>query len=339
MIRRFDVAVLGADSAVGAAVLELLAERRFPAGEVSALALDAEEDATVEFAGTQLLLDDARGFDYAQVQLAFLADDDERYMAEAERAADAGCVVVDAGGQAWRDRLIPRVVAGVNPQALAGFNERGIVAGPDRIVTALLPALDALQRVGSLARITATVIVPVSDAGRAGQEDLARETMALLNAQHYERRYFPQQIAFNVLGQVGGAGDDGKTERERRIVAELRELLQSPHMAVGVQLIHGACFFGYAMAVELALEQAPEPTALATALRAAPGVELVDSLEAGDCPSPVVDATRSAVIRVARLRPGGGPSTLSFWLTADNIRCAAALNAVASAEILARDHL
>ncbi|MFA5937962.1 MAG: Asd/ArgC dimerization domain-containing protein [Sinimarinibacterium sp.] len=339
MIRRFDVAVLGADSMVGAAVLELLAERRFPVGEMSALVLDREEDATVEFAGTQLLLDDASGFDFAQVQLAFLTGDDERYMALAERAADAGCVVIDASGQAWRDLRVPRVVANANAGALAGFNERGIVASPDRIVTVLLPVLDALHRSGGLVRVTATVLVPVSDAGRAGQEDLAGETMALLNARHYERRYFPQQIAFNLLGQVGGAGEDGSTERERRVASELRELLNAPSLQVGVQLVHAACFFGYAVAVELELEQVPERTALAEALRSTKGIELVENGDAADCPSPVVDATRSAVTRIARLRPGCGPRTLALWLTADNIRCAAALNAVASAEILVRDYL
>lgn len=339
MSSRFDVAVLGADTAVGAAIMELLTERRFPVGEVSALALDRDEDATVEFAGIQLLLDEAAGFDFAQVQLAFLAGDDERYVAEAERAADAGCVVVDASGQVWRDPQIPRVVASVNAEMLADFNERGIVASPDRIVTVLLPVLDALHRAAGVARVTATVIVPASDAGRAGQEDLARETMALLNARHYERSHFRQQIAFNVLGQVGGAGEDGLTERERRVVTELRELLQASQLAASVQLVHAACFFGYAMTVELALEQSIELAATADALRAIPGVELSDSLDADDCPSPVVDATRSALIRVARLRPGAGPRTLAFWLTADNIRCAAALNAVLNAEILVRDHL
>ncbi|MEQ1438192.1 Asd/ArgC dimerization domain-containing protein [Fontimonas sp. SYSU GA230001] len=339
MSRRFDVAVLGADSAVGAAVLELLAERRFPLGELSALTLDGEEAATVEFAGNPLPLEDAVGFGYGQVQLAFLAGDDPRYVAEAERAADAGCIVIDASGQDWRDPQIPRVVTSVNPVALADFNERGIVAAPDRIITALLPALDALDRVGGLQRVTATVIVPVSDAGRAGQEDLARETAALLNARAYERRVFPQQIAFNVLGQLGATGEDGRTGRERRIVGELRVLLNRPELPVGLQLVHVASFFGYAMSLELALERMPEASVLVEALAGAPGVEVADSPDPADCPSPVVDATRSAVVRVARLRLGAGPQALALWLTADNIRYAAALNAVTAAEILARDHL
>ncbi|MEW6169824.1 MAG: Asd/ArgC dimerization domain-containing protein [Pseudomonadota bacterium] len=339
MDRRYDVAVLGADSAVGEALLELIAERRFPAGEVSALALQPDEEATVELAGHAVPLEDAASFDFAQVQLAFLASDDPRLVAEAERAADTGCTIVDASGAAWSDPAIPRVIAELNADALAGFAERGIVAAPDRIVVALMPVLAVLDRLGGIRRVTATVLVPVSDGGRAAFQDLARETTALLNARHYARSHFAQQIAFNVQGQIGAAGNDGATAREARIAGELRDFLRAPQPAVGLQLVQSPCFYGYAMGVEIELAQPLELLAAATALRAAAGVELVDSPDAADCPSPVADATRSAAIRVARLRPGAGPTALAFWLTADNIRRAAAGNALACAERLVADHL
>lgn len=339
MKRRFDVAVLGADSNIGAALLDLIAERRFPAGEITALALEPEEGAAVDFAGSALALENAAAFDYGQVQIAFLASDDPQLAAEAERAADAGCVVVDAGGTDWHDPEIPRVVAEINPQALGGFNARGIVAGPDRLTVPLALALTPLQRLCGIARLSVTAIVPVSDAGRTAFEDLARETTALLNARHHERRHFPQQIAFNVQGQIGPVSASGATERETRVADDLRMLLEAPDLGIGVTAVQGGVFYGYGIAVEAWLAAATSFEAVVAAMQAAPGVDLVDSPEAADCPSPVTDATSTEAVRVARLRPGADAGSVLFWATADNIRRAAALNALLAAEILVRDHL
>lgn len=339
MKRRYDVAVLGADSAIGTALLELIAERRFPAGEVTALTLGPEDGAAVDFAGAALAVEDAASFDYGQVQLAFLASDDPQLAAEAERAADSGCVVVDAGGTAWRDPEIPRVVAEINPLALRGFNARGIVAGPDRLAVPLALALAPLQRLAGIRRISVTAIVPVSDGGRTAFEDLARETTALLNARHYDRRHFPQQIAFNLHGQIGPAGESGATEREARVAQDLRDLLEAPDLRIGLTAVQGGVFYGYGIAVEAELASAAAFDAVAAAVRTAPGIEFVDSPEAADCPSPVTDATSTEAVRLARLRPGGDAGTVLFWVTADNVRRAAALNALLAAELLVREHL
>jgi aspartate-semialdehyde dehydrogenase len=337
MKRRFDLAVLGADSLVGAALLDLLAERRFPAGEVSALGLDVEDGASVDFAGHAQPIDDAGAFDFSQVQLAFLADDDPRLAAEAERAADAGCVVVDAGGTVWRDPAIPRVVAGLNSAALAGFNERGIVAAPDRLLVPLLRVLAPIHRQTPLCAIGVTALVPVSDGGRAAFQDLARETTALLNARSPERAHFSQQIAFNVHGQIGPVDVYGATERERRVGEDLRSLLGQPGLSVSIHLVQVPLFYGYALTVDLVAEQALDLAMLARTLAAAPGVDWRGAHDA--CPSPVTDAMASAQVQVARLRPGGRAEAAALWITADNIRCAAASNAVDCAEVLVRDYL
>jgi aspartate-semialdehyde dehydrogenase len=339
MKRRFDLAVLGADSLVGAALMDLLAERRFPAGEVAALGLDVEDGASVDFAGHQQPVDDATAFDFAQVQLAFLADDDPRLAAEAERAADAGCVVVDAGGTLWRDPAIPRVVAGVNPAALAAFNERGIVAAPDRLLVPLLRVLEPIHRETPLQGVMVTALVPVSDGGRAAFQDLARETTALLNARHSERTHFAQQIAFNVHGQIGPVDASGATERERQLAEDLRSLLGAPGLVASVHLVQAPLFYGYALTVDFAAEQALDLPAVARILAAVPGVEWHQAGVSESCPSPVTDAMASSMVQVARLRSGGRPEAGSLWITADNIRCAAAANAVDCAEILVRDYL
>jgi aspartate-semialdehyde dehydrogenase len=340
MARRFDVAVLGAESAIGEALLQLIQERKFPAGEISALAIKPEAGLVLPYAGNELEVEDAERFDFGQVQLAFLADSDERLIAQAERAADRGCVVVDASGLAWQDPAIPVVVPELNAAALANFNERGIVASPSRLTVALALALAPLHALAGLTRLTVTAMLPASDSGRAGLEDLARETTALLNARHYQRLHFPQQIAFNLLGQSGVAEGDGYTEAEARVADELAALLQVADLSVSATLVQAPVFYGHAISLEAEFLRPITVDAAAAALRASPALDLIETLSPEDCPSPVVDAMHSDAIRLGRLRLSRGRTqALTLWLTADNIRRGGALNALANAEILARDYL
>jgi aspartate-semialdehyde dehydrogenase len=251
MKRRFDLAVLGADSLVGAALMDLLAERRFPAGEVTALGLDVEDGASVDFAGHQ----------------------------------------------------------------------------------------QPIHRETPLLGVTVTALVPVSDGGRAAFQDLARETTALLNARHSERTHFAQQIAFNVHGQIGPVDASGATGRERQVTEDLRSLLGAPGLAASVHLVQAPLFYGYALTVDFVAEQALDLPAVARILAAVPGVEWHEAGVSESCPSPVTDAMASSMVQVARLRSGGRPEAGSLWITADNIRCAAAANGVDCAEILVRDYL
>lgn len=341
MTQRFDVAVIGADSAIGTAILDLISERNFPAGEIAALVLEPREDAGVMFAGAELDLEDAQTFDFAQVQLAFLANADERLMAAAERAADQGCVVVDACGAPWRDAAIPVVVADFNDAALERFNDRGIVAGPDPLLVPLVLALAPMHALGGLRTISITAMLPVSDAGRAGLEDLARQTTALLNARFYESTAFPQQIAFNLMGQLGDADADGYTVRERDVAAQLQALLDpAGDLGVGISLVQAPVFYGYALNIEAGFDQTPDLSQIALALRETPGIELLESGTAADCPSPVSKATGTDAVSIARLRLRTvQPNAVCFWVTTDNIRRASALNALMSAERLVRNYL
>ncbi|SEP69791.1 aspartate-semialdehyde dehydrogenase [Solimonas aquatica] len=335
MSKRVDVALIGASGPLAEAVLELLGERRFAMNELSALALDPEEDATIDFLGRPLLVEDARQFEFSQVQLAFLCDGDAQLAAAAERAADAGVVVIDASGQDWQDSAIPRVLATLNPQALAQFNERGIIAAPDRLNIALAPVLAALDQAFGLRELDLTALLPASDFGRAALEDLARETTALLNVRAYERRHYAQQIAFNLIPQDADAGGDGRTERERRIADELGTLLGNPALASNISLVAAPVFYGFSASISARFAGAPTLEAARTALA---GFVLEDSLLAGELPSPVRDAALEPAIRIARLRLGADGRSLQFWLSSDNLR-GAADNAVRCGETLLRDYL
>lgn len=340
MSKRFEIAIIGADSPVAEALMALMTERGFPVAETSALVLDPDSDADVSFAGRPILLDDARTFDFSQVQLAFLADADPELTAQAERAADAGVIVIDASGQTWRDSAIPVVVPQVNAKALAHFHERSIVASPDRFNVALAPVLAALHVAFGLERVVMTGLIAASDGGRLALEDLARETTALLNARFYERNYYPKQIAFNVIGQEADAGPDGYTERERRIGDELQDLLGLPQLPVQATLIQVPVFYGHSMNLELRFARKLDLDAVIETLGGLTGFSVENSRLADDAITPVTDAALNADVRIGRLRLARHDAQgLALWLTADNIRRCGALNALANAEILIRDHL
>lgn len=340
MSRRFEVAVIGAHAPVGEALLELLTERRFPAGELSALVLNPSQGEHVSLSGNELEVENAATFDFAQVQIAFLADRSPEMAAQAERAAEGGCMVIDASGHAWSDPAIPVVVPEINAAALAGFNERGIVANPSSLAVALSLVLAPLHVAGGIRGLVVTGLLAASDSGRTALEDLARETTALLSARHYERRHFPRQIAFNLQGQIGAAEGDGFTVAESRLGAELSWLLGVPELEVSASLIQAPTFYGHAASVEIQFERALAVDTAAGVLRSAPGVELIESPDAEHCPTPVTDAAQSDAVQVARLRRSRlHPQGLVLWLTADNIRRCAALNALGNAEILVRDYL
>lgn len=340
MSKRFEIAIIGADSPIAEGLMELMTERGFPVAETSALVLDPDSEADVSFAGRPILLDDARTFDFSQVQLAFLADPDPELTAQAERAADAGVIVIDASGQTWRDSAIPVVVPQVNAKALAGFAARGIVASPDRFNVALAPVLGALHAAFGLESVTMTGLVAASDGGRAALEDLARETTALLNARFYERSYFARQIAFNVIGQEADAGPDGCTERERRIGDELQDLLGLPQLPVQATLLQVPVFYGLSATVEVRFARKLDLDAVIETVSGLPGFSIESSRLADDAITPVTDAALNPDVRIGRLRLARHDARgLALWLAADNIRRCSALNALANAEILIRDHL
>jgi aspartate-semialdehyde dehydrogenase len=162
--------------------------------------------------------------------------------------------------------------------------------------------------------------------------ELARQTAELLNARPLEPRFFDRQMAFNLLAQVGTPDAQGHTLLEKRLVRELREVLAQPALKISANCIQAPVFFGDSLSVTLESSRSVDLAAVNAALEAGEGIELVD---AGDYPTPVGDAVGQDVVYVGRVRHGvDEPSELNLWLTSDNVRKGAALNAVQVAELL-----
>ena len=227
------------------------------------------------------------------------------------------------------------MVPEVNGVRLADVAKPQQVACPSSSAAALALVLAPLRALLDIERITVTACLAVSSMGREGVTELARQTAELLNVRPLEPKVFDRQMAFNVLAQVGKPDAEGHVPLEKRLVSELRELLSLPLIKVGVSCIQVPVFFGDSLSVSVQTREAVDIKAVNAALETAEGIELV---EAGDYPTPVGDAVGQDAVYVGRLRRGVDDGCeLNFWVTLDNVRKGAALNAVQVAELLIKD--
>ncbi len=218
MSDRFDIAVVGATGVVGEALLDILNERKFPVGNVHALASERSAGNEVNFGNGQLIVEDLADFDFSTVQIGLFSAGGSISAEFAPKAAAAGCVVIDNTSHFRYDDDIPLVVPEVNPEAIGDYTNRGIIANPNcstiQMVVALKPIYDAV----GIERINVCTYQAVSGAGRSAVEELVRQTSALLNGRPLEIKGDAKQIAFNAVPQIDVFEDNRYTREEMKMV-------------------------------------------------------------------------------------------------------------------------
>ena len=334
MSQSFDIAVIGATGTVGETIVQILEERDFPVGALHLLASAESAGSSVPYRGKNVRVREVDAFDFNNAKIAFFAAGAAVTRSYAERATAAGCAVIDLSAGLPVEQA-PNVVPEVNGASLSALAAPAQVACPSSSAAALALVLAPLRSLMNIERVTVTACLAVSSMGREGVTELARQTAELLNVRPLEPRVFDRQMAFNVLARVGKPDDEGHVPLEKRLVSELRELLSLPLIKIGVSCIQVPVFFGDSLSVSVQTSEAVEVAAVSRALESAEGIELVD---AGDYPTPVGDAVGQDAVYVGRVRRGVDDSCeLNFWVTLDNVRKGAALNAVQVAELLIKD--
>ena len=337
MDKQFKVAVVGATGAVGEALLEILAERKFPAKEVVALASEKSVGKEVAFGRRKLVAQDLAAFDFAGTDFALFSAGAKVSAVHAPRAAAAGAVVVDNTSQFRYDDDVPLVVSEVNPHAIAK-RPRGIIANPNCSTMQMLVALAPIHRAAGIERINVATYQSVSGAGRSGLEELGRQTAQLLNFQSIKPTKFPLQIAFNAIPHIDDFQPNGYTKEEMKVVWETRKILESPGIQVNPTAVRVPVFFGHSEAVHIETREKITAEAARALLEQAPGIVVVDERKPGGYPTPVTHAAGKDPVFVGRIREDiSHPRGLDLWIVADNLRKGAALNAVQIAELLAAE--
>lgn len=340
MSRKFDVAVVGATGAVGQAMLEILGQRMFPVGKVYALASERSVGTAVDFNGEQLDVENLADFDFKKVQIGLFSPGASVSAVYAPKAAAAGCVVIDNTSQFRYDPEIPLVIPEVNPEAIGLYKKRGIIANPNCSTIQMLVALKPIYDAVGIERINVATYQSVSGTGKEALEELAKQTAALLNAQHYERKVYPKQIAFNCLPQIDVFMDNGYTKEEMKMVWETQKIFGDQRILVNATAVRVPVFYGHSEAVHIETREKITADQARDLLKAASGVQLMDERTDGGWPTAVTEASGNDAVFVGRIREDiSHPRGLNLWVVADNVRKGAALNAVQIAEVLVAQYL
>jgi len=332
----YRVAVVGGTGNVGREMLQILAEHDFPAEEVVPLASSRSAGSEVSFGEDKVLKVRALdNFDFKGFDIALFSPGAKVSAVHAPRAAAAGCVVIDNTSHFRMDPEIPLVVPEVNPDAIAGFRKRNIIANPNCSTIQMVVALKPLHDLAKVKRVVVATYQSVSGAGKEAMEELFEQTRAIYMNAPVERQKFTKQIAFNCIPHIDVFMPDGSTKEEWKMVAETHKILD-PNIAVTATCVRVPVFIGHAEAVNVEFERPIDEAAATAALRAAPGISVIDH-RADEGYVTQVECVCEDAVYVSRIRKDPTVAHgLSLWVVSDNLRKGAALNAVQIAEHLVK---
>ena len=340
MSGKYDVAVVGATGAVGEAMLEILAERKFPANKVYPLASERSAGKRLPFGNTYLTVEDLSSFDFSRVQIGLFSAGAGISEIYAPLAAQAGCVVVDNTSRFRYEDDIPLVVPEVNPHAIAAYKARGIIANPNCSTIQMLVALKPLHDAAGIERINVCTYQAVSGTGKEAIAELASQTAELLNGRSVKPSVYPRQIAFNVLPQIDVFQENGYTKEEMKMVWETRKIMEDPDIQVNPTAVRVPVFYGHSEAVHIETREKLTAAQATSLLKKAPGVVVLDKREDGGYPTAVTEGAGHDPVYVGRIREDlSHPRGIDLWVVADNVRKGAALNSIQIAEILVKEYL
>ena len=344
MSRRPVVAVVGATGQVGTVMRRLLDERDFPMQQVRFFASARSAGTTLPWRGTEILVEDAETADLTGIDIALFSAGGASSKVLAPKYAAAGVIVID-NSSAWRmDPDVPLVVSEVNPQAI-GEARKGIIANPNCTTMAAMPVLQPLHAEAGLRRLIVSSYQAVSGSGLAGVKELDEQVRAAMNQDIAGLTHdgssvtFPQPqkyvrtIAFNVIPLAGNIVDDGslETDEEQKLRNESRKILGIPDLLVSGTCVRVPVFTGHSLAINAEFDRPITPERATTLLLGAPGVEL------SEVPTPLqaAGADPSFVGRIRQDSSVAGGKGLALFVSNDNLRKGAALNAVQIAELVA----
>lgn len=336
----YRLVVVGATGNVGREILNVLAERQFPADEVAAVASPRSTGDIIDFgdSGKELKVQNIEHFDFEGWDIALFAAGSEVSRAHAPRAAAAGCTVIDNSSLYRMDPDVPLIVPEVNPEAIDGYRARNIIANPNCSTAQMVVALKPLHDAATIKRVVVATYQSVSGAGKAGMDELFEQSRNIFVGDSNAPVKFTKQIAFNVIPHIDDFLDDGSTKEEWKMVVETKKILGSS-IKVSATCVRVPVFVGHSEAVNIEFEDEISAEQAQSILREAPGVMLVDKREDGGYVTPV-ECVGDYATFVSRVREDPTVDNgLSMWVVSDNLRKGAALNAVQIAELLGRRHL
>jgi aspartate-semialdehyde dehydrogenase len=329
----YKVAVVGATGNVGREMLDILAERNFPADEVVAVASRRSQGVECSFGDKILKVRALDHFDFSDVDICLMSAGGAVSKEWSPKIAAQGVVVID-NSSAWRmDPDVPLIVPEVNAEAVTGFTKKNIIANPNCSTAQLVVALKPLHDKAKIKRVVVATYQSVSGAGKDAMDELFSQSKAVFTLDEVETKKFSKRIAFNVIPHIAVFMEDGYTKEEWKMVVETKKILD-PKIKLTATCVRVPVFVGHSEAVNIEFENPISADEAREILRNAPGCLVIDKHEPGGYVTPYEcvgeDATYISRIREDATIENG----LQIWVVSDNLRKGAALNAVQIAECL-----
>jgi len=338
-IMGYTVAVVGATGVVGHEILSTLAERAFPADKVIALASRKSAGREVSYGEKKILKVEALdNFDFTGVDIV-LSSAGAKISAEfAPAAVKAGAVIIDNTSHFRMDPDVPLVVPEVNPEAIAGYTKKGIIANPNCSTIQMVVALKPLHDAARIKRIVVATYQSVSGAGKEGMDELFEQSRKFFVSDEMKSEIFAKQIAFNVIPQIDVFMDDGSTKEEWKMMVETKKIMGG-EIKVAATCVRVPVFIGHSEAVNVEFEDEMTPQMARSLWKKAKGISLIERQSDMEYITPAEIAGEDDVF-ISRIRSDQTVDNgIAFWCVSDNLRKGAALNAVQIAEVLAQKYL
>lgn len=339
-MKAYKIAVVGATGAVGREVLQILAQREFPASEVVALASSRSAGGEISFGEDKVLkVQDLEKYDFKGTSICFSAAGAKVSAEFAPRATAAGCVIIDKTSHFRMDPHIPLVVPEVNPEAIARYSKKNIISCPNCTTIQMVVALKPLHDLATIKRVVVSTYQAVSGAGKEAMDELFTQSRAIFVNDEIKKDVFDKQIAFNVIPHIDTFLDNGDTKEEQKMVEETRKILD-PAIEVSATCVRVPVFIGHSEAINIEFEKPITAAEARAALQKAKGVTVVDRPRGGEVFVTPVECAGDDAVFVSRIRKDNSVENgLNIWVVSDNLRKGAALNSVQIAEVLIKDYL
>lgn len=333
MTKSYKVAILGATGAVGTELLQLLESRNFPVSDLKLLASPRSAGSTLEFKGEKLPVEVVTENSFKNVDLVLASAGGSTSKQWAPLAVKAGAVVVDNSSAFRMEAQVPLVVPEVNPQAAA--SHQGIIANPNCTTILMTLAVWPLHQVQAVQRIVVATYQSASGAGARAMEEMKAQARAILQGETPKTEIFPYPLAFNLFTHNSPLNDQGYCQEEMKMVNETRKIFGTNEIKITATCVRVPVLRAHSEAINLEFSSPFSVTKAREILSKAPGVKLLENWQQNYFPMPMEASGKDEVL-VGRIRQDiSHPYGLELWLSGDQIRKGAALNAVQIAELLA----
>ncbi len=338
--KKYNIAIVGATGLVGETMLSILEQINFPFKKVYVLASSRSSGKTISFKGDDLIVQELETFNFDKVDIGLFSPGASVSAVHAPRAVDAGCIVIDNTSQFRYDDDVPLVVTEVNPHVISGYKKKGIIANPNCSTIQMLVALKPIYDAVGIERINVCTYQAVSGTGKEAIDELANQSINIMNAKDIESSVYSKQIAFNVIPHIDEFQSNKYTKEEMKMVWETKKIFEDDSILVNPTAVRVPVFYGHSEAIHIETKEKIGAESAKELLKKMPGVTVIDEQKDGGYPTAVTEAAGENPVFVGRIREDiSHPRGLNMWVVSDNVRKGAALNSIQIADILVKNYI